>query len=80
MSEYMFAEQASQYLKTTERKISLYRRYGLLKYAKLGKNYVYRQDWLDEFMEVWQGYDLSNEKQIKFSINAKEWRKKHERN
>ena len=78
MSEYLFAEEASQYLKTTERKISLYRRRGLLRFGKLGKNYVYRREWLDQFMEEWEGFDLSNEKQIALAIKSKEWRRKHE--
>lgn len=79
IEEYVFGDQASKYLKTTERKISLYRRHGLLKFSKLGKNYIYRKEWLDDFMESWAGYDLSNEKQIALSIKAKQWRQNHER-
>lgn len=79
IEEYMFADQASVYLKTTERKISLYRRQGLLRFSKLGKNYIYRKEWLDDFMEAWAGYDLSNEKQIALAIKSKEWRQKNER-
>lgn len=74
---YMFAEEAAAYVKTTTRKISLYRRNGLLKAGKLGKNYVYRKEWLDEFMEAWAGYDLSNEEAVKLAIREKEWRMKH---
>lgn len=74
---YMFAEEAAAYLKTTTRKISLYRRNGMLKYGKLGKNYVFRKEWLDEFMDEWAGYDLSNEAAVKLAIREKEWRKKH---
>lgn len=74
---YMFAEEAAAYLKTTPRKISLYRRNCLLKAGKLGKNYVYRKEWLDDFMEVWAGYDLSNETAVKLAIREKEWRMSH---
>lgn len=77
MSEYMYGDQASKYLKTTERKISLYRRQGLLRFSKLGKSFIYRKEWLDEFMETWSCYDLSNEKQIALAIKSKEWRQKH---
>lgn len=77
MSEYLFAEEAAEYLRTTTRKISLFRRRGLLKSAKLGKSYVYRKDWLDEFMESWQGYDLSNDFQVSLAVKSKEWRHEH---
>ena len=74
---YMFAEEAAAYLKTTTRKISLYRRNGMLKYGKLGKNYVFRKEWLDEFMDEWAGYDLSNEAAVKLAIREKSWRKRN---
>ena len=71
----MFAEEAAEYLRTTTRKISLYRRCGLLRYCKLGKNY--KVSWLDEFMEAWSGYDLSNESAVKLAIKEKQWRQTH---
>lgn len=74
---YMFAKDAADYLRTTTRKISLYRRNGLLKFGKLGKNYVYKVSWLDEFMEAWSGYDLSNESAVKLAIKEKQWRQTH---
>ena len=76
--EYFFADEASQYLKTTKPKIAMYRKYGLLKYAKFGKNFVYKKSWLDDFAEEWSGYDLSNEAKIRLAINAKKWRSKYE--
>lgn len=77
LPEYMYAEEASVYLRTTSRKLGLYRKYKLLKCGKLGKNYVYKKDWLDQFMEEWSGYDLSNEEAVKQSIRSKEWRENH---
>jgi len=77
VSDYMFGADASKYLLTTERKLALYRRYGLLKYSKLGKNFVYRRQWLDEFMENWKGYDLSNEGKVRLAINGKRWKEEH---
>lgn len=74
---YLFGDEAAKYLRTTERKISLYRRTGLLKYCKLGKHYVYRTQWLDDFMESWNGYDLSSEKAIRYAIDAKRWKANH---
>ena len=74
---YWFGDRSALYLNTTERKISLYRRHGLLKFAKFGKNYVYRKEWLDEFAESWAGYDLSNEDKVKLAIREKDWRAAH---
>ena len=75
---YFYAPESARYLNTTTRKISLYRRYNLLKFAKFGKNYVYRKEWLDEFAETWAGYDLSNESKVKLAIREKEWRTAHD--
>ena len=75
---YLFGDQAAQYLRTTTRKISLYRRYGLLKSARFGKSFVYCKRWLDEFAESWAGFDLSNETAVQLAINEKKWRSAHE--
>lgn len=74
---YMYGQAAADYLCSTERKLSLLRRYGLIKAVKLGKAYVYKTAWLDEFMETWAGYDLSNEEAIRLAIREKNWRKEH---
>lgn len=76
--DYVYAEEASKYLHVTIRKISLYRRYGMLKSVKVGRNYVYRLQWLDDFMESWAGYDLSNAEKIKSAIRERGWRKSHD--
>lgn len=75
---YMLVSDASKYSRFTERKLSLYRRYGLLKAVKAGKAYVYRKEWLDEFMDEWAGYDLSSEAAVKLAIKEKDWKRKHE--
>ena len=75
--EYMFQKAASDYLMTTERKIALFRKCGILRFGKLGKNYVYKKSWLDEFMDEWAGYDLSNEEHIRMAINARKWKTSH---
>ncbi len=77
--EYMFAEDASKYLMTTTRKIALYRQHGLLKYGKLGKNYVYKKSWCDQFMEEWSGFDLSSEEKVRSAINERKWREAHDK-
>lgn len=74
---YWYADQAAKYLNCTERKISMYRRHGLLKWARFGKHYVYRREWLDAFAEYWAGYDLSNENAVAFAIKSKKWELKH---
>ena len=77
-SEYMFQKDAALYLHCTQRKLALYRKYGMLKSGKLGKNYVYKRTWLDEFMCEWANFDLSNEEKIKLAIHSKEWHKSHD--
>ena len=77
MPEYMFKDETAVYLRTTERKISMYIKYGLLRYTKFGKNYVVKKSWADEFADTWSGYDLSNESKIKFAIKSKQWKDTH---
>ena len=75
--EFMLPEEAGAYLRVTDRKVSLYRRYGLLKWARLGRNFVYKREWLDEFMNEWCGYDLSSEKAIRLAVNSRKWKEAH---
>lgn len=77
LPDYMYAEEAAEYLHSNERKLALLRKMGLVKYNKLGKAFIYRKDWLDQFMEDWEGYDMSNPEQIRASIQFKAWKKKH---
>ena len=76
--EYMFAADAAEYLRTTTKKIALFRQNNLVKYSKFGKNFVYKKSWLDTFSEEWAGYDLSNEERIRHSISEKAWRETHD--
>ena len=75
--EFMYAPQAAEYLKTTTRKISLYRRSGILKSIRFGKHFLYKKTWCDEFAENWQGFDLSSEKAVALAIASKKWREAH---
>lgn len=75
--EYMYAPEAARYILSTVKKLALYRKYGLLKAGKLGKNYVYRKAWLDQFMDQWCGFDLSNEAAVCAAIKEKAWRQNH---
>ncbi len=77
MPGYMFKPEAAKYLRTTERKISLFVKYGLLRFAKFGKNYCFKREWLDQFAEEWTGYDLSNEEKVRYSINVRKWKEKN---
>lgn len=77
LPEYMDGSDAAAYLKTTERKIALYRSAGLLKFSKLGKGYVYKRSWLDDFMQTWAGYDLSNKAAVSRAINERKWKQQH---
>lgn len=75
--EYMRGKEASEYLLTTERKLALYRKYGLLRWSKFGKNFVYKKSWLDDFAETWACHDLSSEKAVRLAINSRKWKEKH---
>lgn len=77
LPEYMFKEEASQYLHTTSRKLALYRKHGLLRWSKFGKNFVYKKSWLDDFAETWACHDLSNEEAVRLAVRSKEWKDKH---
>ena len=82
MPDYMLLDDAAAYLRTTTKKIAMYRKHGLLKAGKLGKSYIYRREWLNDFMDEWAGYDLSNESKIINAIAEKDCRRKnmHRRN
>ena len=76
-AETMTSEDASAYLGTTSRNLALLRKYNLVKFAKCGKRFMYRKDWLNQFLDEWVGYDLSSEGNIKLAINGKKWKEKH---
>ncbi|MBR2812177.1 MAG: hypothetical protein IKD69_12440 [Solobacterium sp.] len=76
--EYMFPDEAAKYLKTTQKKLALFRKYQLVKYTRFGKTFVYKKTWLDDFAEEWAGYDLSNEGRIRLSMKEKDWRQTHD--
>ncbi len=75
--EYFSRDEAGEYLQVDGRKIDSFRKAGLLRYGRLGRNYIYRKCWLDDFMEEWAGYDLSSDENIKLSIQARNWRNTH---
>jgi hypothetical protein len=75
--QYMDSEKASHYLSIPIRKLNLYRSEGLIKAVRCGKGYLYRQSWLDDFMEEYAGYDISNRDKIRAAVNEKRWRMSH---
>ncbi len=64
MNYYKGNEAAAAYLHVTARKISMYRRHGLITAFRGGHGWVYSQDELDKFMKEWQGYSLRNPDEI----------------
>ena len=78
LPQYMDSKDASQYLRIPIRKLNLYRSEGLIKSIRCGKGYCYRREWLDQFMENFAGYDISNRTKIRAAINEQKWRKSHE--
>ncbi len=75
--EYMTLQEAAHYIRASERKIPLFRKYGMLKFTRFGRSFVYKKSWCDDFSEEWAGYDLGNERKIQAAIAEKAWRKKH---
>lgn len=75
--DYFTQEEAADYLHTTARKIGLYRRRHLLRFGRLGKQFIYKKQWLDDFMEEWSGYDLSNAEKVTLAIAIKHWREEY---
>ena len=71
LPEYLDKKQAAEYGRTTTKKLALFRKYGLLKYAKVGQEYIYKKAWIDEFYNTWSCYDLSNEERIRAAIQVK---------
>lgn len=65
MNYFKGNEAAAAYLHVTARKISLYRRYGLISAVRAGHGWVYSQDELDKFMKEWAGYSLRNADEVK---------------
>ena len=77
LPEYLTRDEAGDYLQVDGRKIDMFRKNGLLRFGRLGRNYIYKKTWLDDFMEEWSGYDLSSEDNIRLSIKSRNWRDTH---
>ena len=70
-SEMMDSKKVAEYLHCPVRKVNLLRKYGILKSVRFGKGYSYREEWITEMLELWNGYDLSNENAIIASVQRK---------
>ncbi|MBQ6452708.1 MAG: hypothetical protein IJJ29_12390 [Solobacterium sp.] len=75
--EYLNKKEAAAYICSTVKKIALFRKEGMLKFSKLWNEYIYKKYRLDDFMEQWAGYDLSNPEKIRAAVRLKEWKKRH---
>ena len=64
--EYMLAEEAAEYLRTTTRKLALFRKNHLVKYSKFGKKFVYKKSWLDSFLK--NGLDMISAMKIEYFV------------
>lgn len=67
----MDSKAVAEYLHCPVRKVNLLRKYGIIKSVRFGKGYSYREEWITEMLESWNGYDLSNEDAIIASIQRK---------
>lgn len=76
--EYMIQEEAAKYLNVTPRSIAAMRKGGILRFLKAGKRFVYKKAWLDECVEKYAGYDISNPDSIALAVNSIKWREEHE--
>lgn len=75
--EYLEGDEAAKYLRMSPRKLPILRKYKMLKYAKFGRSFVYRREWLDQFAEQYAGYDLSNEQLISTAAAVRAWEVSH---
>ena len=71
MCKYYTTKEAAELLYTSPRRIADWRQSGILKAVRTGKGFVYREDWIDECMTEWIGYDLSSNESVKHSILTK---------
>lgn len=67
----MNREEVAAYLQTTCRKIGLYTKYGLIKSIRIGRNFMYRPEWVMQFLEDWVDYDLRDESKVIAAIGLK---------
>ena len=72
LPEYLDKYQAAEYGRTTTKTLALFRKYGLIKYVKVGQEFIYKKSWIDEFMETWAGYDMSNPEKIRASMKERQ--------
>lgn len=62
---YLAAEQAAAYVGMKPRNLAVWRKAGIIKFVKAGKRYFYRREWVEETMNRFIGYDISNVESIK---------------
>ncbi len=74
---YFESDEIAAYLRMSPRKLPIFRKYRMLKYVKLGRSFVYRKEWADEFMEKYAGFDLSNEAAIEQAAAIRAWEAEH---
>lgn len=65
---YMNGKQAATYIGMKPRNLAIWRKAGIVKFVKCGKAYFYRREWLDEVMNRFIGYDISNPDSIALAI------------
>ena len=75
--EYFEGDEAAKYLRISPRKLPVFRKYKMIKSVKLGRSYVYRKSWCDAFMEMYAGFDLSNEEAIATAAAVRSWEISH---
>lgn len=74
---YFEGDEVAAYLRMSPRKLPIFRKYQMLKYVKLGRSFVYRKEWADEFMERYAGFDLSSETAIEQAAAIRAWESEH---
>lgn len=57
-------EELADLLKTNRHMIGNLKRYGIIKGMKIGKNTIYSEDEVKEFLQEYRGADLSNPNMI----------------
>lgn len=71
MEKFYTQVELANMLRCDSRHIGRLRRAGLINYLKVGRNYIYREEDINEFATKYASCDLSNENKIKVYMQIK---------
>lgn len=69
-------KELAQAWKISKARIGELRKYGLLGYIKVGRNYIHRKEDIDQFWHDYNGFDLSNANKMQIAKQIVDEKKK----